>query len=195
MSRGQNGKPGIYNATPITLSDQEGAALALDVSGRVIMSLGGANAYAIDDSAMPATPSILPVGGEYRSSATTYTDGDATVLQSDVNGNLKVTNATLQAGEDLTNDVLKVEQRYTNIAISTATTTTVKSGAGYLNCIRVIGGTLGNVTIYDNTAGSGTVLCPTVTPVQNGVLLENITFSTGLTVVTAAATVITGSYR
>lgn len=45
----------------------------------------------LDDSAMPATPAILPIGGEYRASATTYTDGDATVLQTDINGNLKVT--------------------------------------------------------------------------------------------------------
>ena len=53
--------------------------------------------YAVDDSAMPATPQTVPVSGEYRSAATTYTDGDATVLQTDVNGNLKVTQATAQA--------------------------------------------------------------------------------------------------
>lgn len=52
------------------------------------------SAYATDDSAMPATPAILPVGGEYRASATTYADGDATVDQSDVNGNKKMTMAT-----------------------------------------------------------------------------------------------------
>jgi phage-related protein len=80
-------------------------------------------------------------------------------------------------------------------AVSTATTTTVKSGAGFINIIRVIGGTLGSVTIYDNTAASGTVLLPTVTPVANGVLLEGVSFGTGLTIVTAAATVITVSYR
>jgi len=53
--------------------------------------------YAVDDSAMPATPQTVPVSGEYRSSATTYTDGDVTVLQTDVNGNLKVTQATAQS--------------------------------------------------------------------------------------------------
>lgn len=99
------------------------------------------------------------------------------------------------AGEDLINGVMKVEQRYTPFAISTATTTTVISGSGYVNRIRVVGGTLGNVTIYDNTAASGTVLLPTATPVQDGILLENITFDTGLTIVTAAATVIVGGYR
>lgn len=48
------------------------------------------DSYATDDTAMPATPLVVPVAGEYRNSATTYTDGDATVLQSDVNGYLKV---------------------------------------------------------------------------------------------------------
>lgn len=91
--------------------------------------------------------------------------------------------------------MLKVESRYSGTAISTATTTTVKTGAGFIDRIRCIGGTLGNVTIYDNTAASGTVLLPTVTPVANGVLLEHIPFGTGLTIVTAAATVITVSYR
>lgn len=40
----------------------------------------------IDDAAMPATPDFVGVGGEYRASATTYTDGDATILQTDING-------------------------------------------------------------------------------------------------------------
>lgn len=110
-------------------------------------------------------------------------------------GDLSVTSGTVCAGEDLTNNVQKIEQRGTPFAISTATTTTVKSGSGFVYNIRVIGGTLGNVTIYDNTAASGTVLLPTVTPVANGVLLENVSFSTGLTIVTAAATVIIGSTR
>ena len=48
----------------------------------------GGTATAVDDSAMAATPPFIPVGGEYRAAATTYTDGDATVLQTDVNGRL-----------------------------------------------------------------------------------------------------------
>ena len=36
MSRGLYGYTGIYNATPITLDDEEGAALALDSKGRII---------------------------------------------------------------------------------------------------------------------------------------------------------------
>lgn len=64
--------------------------------------------YAVDDSAMPATPQTLPVSAEYRLAATTYADGDVTVLQSDENGNLKVTLANQLAGEDLTDNLIKV---------------------------------------------------------------------------------------
>ena len=50
----------------------------------------GAQSVATDDAAMVASPKFLPIGGEYRASATTYADGDATVLQTDVNGSVKV---------------------------------------------------------------------------------------------------------
>lgn len=50
--------------------------------------------YAVDDTAMPATPNVNPMGLEYRATPTTYTDGDATVAQADQYGNLKVTLAT-----------------------------------------------------------------------------------------------------
>lgn len=84
-------------------------------------------------------------------------------------------------------------RKATPVAISTATTTVVSAtGTRGLITLRVAGGTLGNVTVYDNGAASGTVLLPTVTPLSGVLLLENVPFNTGLTVVTAAATVITG---
>lgn len=101
----------------------------------------------------------------------------------------------LPPGADAVADVQRVERQLLPIAISTATTTVVKSGSGYCGALRCVGGTLGNVTVYDNTAASGTIICPTVTPVANGILIEDVVFNVGLTVVTAAATVLTGSYR
>jgi hypothetical protein len=71
------------------------------------------DAISTDDTVQLATPKIMNVGGEYRSSATTYTDGDATILQSDINGNLKI------AGYDSSTEALKqydinpVNQQYT----------------------------------------------------------------------------------
>ncbi len=82
----------------------------------------------------------------------------------------------------------------TRVAISTATTTVIgATGTRGLATLRVVGGTMGNVTIYDNGAASGTVIMPTAQPVSGAVLLENVPFDTGLTVVTAAATVIVGT--
>lgn len=38
MGRTQNGLPGVYNATALTLTNEEGAAPALDIKGQLIMS-------------------------------------------------------------------------------------------------------------------------------------------------------------
>jgi hypothetical protein len=99
------------------------------------------------------------------------------------------------AGEDVVNDVVKTETRGAAVNILTATTTTIKSAPGHVNRLIAVGGTMGNVTIYDNTAASGTVLFGPATPTAGGTIVENIDFSTGLTVVTAAATAISGSVR
>ncbi len=80
-------------------------------------------------------------------------------------------------------------------AINTATTTTVKSGIGILHTITVAAGTLGAITVYDNTAGSGTTIMRTFTPTVAGTYILDVAFTTGLTIVTAAATVVTVSYR
>lgn len=85
-------------------------------------------------------------------------------------------------------------------AISTATTTVVKTGAGQLNAVIVTGGTLGAITIYDNTAASGTNIATAFTPTVltgggPGVFVFNVAFSVGLTIVTGAATAITVTYR
>lgn len=82
-----------------------------------------------------------------------------------------------------------------DFTISTATTTFLIEGSGYIEEIRCIGGVLGNVTIYDNVAGSGRVILPAVTPVANGVLLKGVPFNRGLCIVTAAASVIVGTVK
>ena len=80
--------------------------------------------------------------------------------------------------------------------ITTATTTTVKSGAGVLRKIifnkPVV---LGVTTIYDNTAASGTKIGTITNPAallqQQQVLDYNLRFQTGLTIVTSTADDIT----
>jgi hypothetical protein len=110
-------------------------------------------------------------------------------------GALKVSLASLIAGEDLAVGVMKTEKRGGYVSINSAATTLVKTGPGHINSLRVIGGTLGAVTVYDNTAASGTAIVPTVTPAAAGLLIEDVDFNTGCTILTAAATIITGSVR
>lgn len=87
---------------------------------------------------------------------------------------------------------------YTNI--TTATTTTVKSGSGTL--VRIVNNKKvanGVVTIYDNTAGSGTKIGTITQPAS---LLDSqqvyefqVGFATGLTIVTSAAEDLTVVWR
>lgn len=91
-----------------------------------------------------------------------------------------------------------VVQRGVSANISTATTTTVSSQAGTLMSITVLGGTAGAVTIYDNTAASGVVLVQAFTPQVTTVpytLRFNVGYTKGLTIVTAAATLLQVTYQ
>lgn len=132
-----------------------------------------------------------PEKGTYFSSGVTNT-----TPESDAYGTVvRPIDSFTKAGEDVSNDVHKIETRGAAVNILTATTTTIKSGPGHLNHLIAVGGTMGNVTIYDNTAASGTVLFGPATPTAGGVIIADIEFSVGLTVVTAAATAISGSFR
>ncbi len=111
--------------------------------------------------------------------------------------------ATQIAGEDLAVDVLKTEMRFSPLNITTNATTVVKSGSGLFHALVInIVGTIAadsRATIYDNTAGSGTVIA--TVDLSNAALgpmrIYNATFSIGLTVVTAGTTAanITVMYR
>ena len=74
--------------------------------------------------------------------------------------------------------------------ITTTGTTTIKSGAGIFRrlVINTKGVSSNTFTIYDNTAGSGTVIA-TVDTVNSTCSLEyGLAFSTGLTIVSASGT-------
>lgn len=76
--------------------------------------------------------------------------------------------------------------KFTNI--TTATTTTVKSGSGVLDRIIVNTGGASSVWVaYDNTAGSGTKIASGSSATQI-VLGYNCRFGTGLTIVTVTGT-------
>ena len=147
------------------------------------------------------SPSTTPSGSasvplaKYNAVPTTRTEGQFGVLQADSLGNLKETLGTTIAGEDIPNDVTKVEFRNNATYISTATTTVVKTGAGLLHTIVVQGGTTGTIIGYDNTAASGTILFSFDTTVALATYTFDVSFAIGLTVVTSAATKLTVSAR
>ena len=120
-------------------------------------------------------------------------DGTITELGG-VGDALKVILDSALAGERVLQDVQAVRTEGAPINILTATTTVVSSAPGHLNQLIAAGGTMGNVTVYDNTAASGTVLFGPATPTAGCVFMADIEFSVGLTIVTAAASAISGSY-
>lgn len=80
--------------------------------------------------------------------------------------------------------------RYANI--TTTATTEVKATGGFLHSITINNSTAtGTITIYDNTAGSGTTI-GTITvgasPVLPVTLTYDVWFNTGLTIVTGVET-------
>ena len=91
-----------------------------------------------------------------------------------------VTLTTLIAGEDLTNDVLKVEDRssYTNLTASAL----VKTGAGRVKGWSVNSHTSGTLKLWDNTSAATTILLNTITFAAGPSVtsLPDVEFSTGL---------------
>jgi hypothetical protein len=135
-----------------------------------------------------------------RARVSAYTSGSITAISyatpvPAINQVAAVNPATLIAGEDLTNNIMKVNQVFSNTYISTATTTTVKTGAGLLHTIVVNGGTTGTCIIYDNTAASGTILASFDTTNALATYTFDCSFSTGLTLITSAATKISVNWR
>ncbi len=114
----------------------------------------------------------------------------------------KVTQATLLAGEDLTNDVLKTEQRFSYAYL--VADGQVKAGAGFLHTVTIspidAAATAGTIFIYDSlTEATPTIFAYTVPAaalVPVTVTLD-VSFTTGLYVgfTTTADVSVTCSYR
>lgn len=96
---------------------------------------------ATDDAAMPASPQILPIGGEYRATPAIYSDGDAVELLTDRNGKLVTfTDGVFTSGTNSISSTVGL------IAHDNATTPNA-SGA----IVRLTGGS-GTSAITQNTA-------------------------------------------
>lgn len=82
-----------------------------------------------------------------------------------------------------------VSNSYLNVAAGTATTV-VKSGAGIFASITINtkGASSNTLTVYDNTAGSGTKIATIDTTAAQVTLNFNVAFAAGLTIVSATGT-------
>lgn len=84
---------------------------------------------------------------------------------------------------------------YNNEYISTATTTVCKTGAGELHSITIGETAAGTITVYDNTAGSGTIIAVFKASIVEQTFDLDVAFATGLTIVTAAASKLSVAWR
>ena len=151
-----SGQQTSANSIPVVIaSDQASYPISTVTTVTTLSTLtGGGVADNGVDSGNP-----IKVGTKYNASAQTYADGDRADLQSDVNGNLKVTLAAAIAGEDSTNSVMKVEHQY-SYSRKTADGQ-VKSTAGFIHTVTFSATgtvTAGVITIYDSASESGTVV-------------------------------------
>lgn len=129
MARDKYGLPGIYNASPITLQDGRGSALATDINGNVktVSSGSGTTADQVQGNvASGATDSGNPVktGGVNMTTQPTLTDGQRGDTQLDTRSNTKVTlfanNTTTNIGARADNaDAAGVSSVANNLSVST----------------------------------------------------------------------------
>ena len=73
--------------------------------------------------------------------------------------------------------------------------TVVKTGAGMLHAIVINKSVNGTITVYDNTAGSGTKIATLKASIVEGTYTFDLKFSNGLYVIPAAAVDVTYVYR
>lgn len=94
---------------------------------------------------------------------------------------------SIRGGEDLAADVQRVTDSATSTRITTAATTTLFAGRGTLKRVLVEAALTGTATIYDNTAGSSTIV--TILPIgfPAGSHELGAECAVGCTIVTSAA--------
>ena len=113
--------------------------------------------------------------------------GVAGSFNSKARGGVAVWLASLLSGEGRDRHVVRTEKRGKIKYILTATTTSIAFHPGVIQHVKVLGGIMGNITVYDSFSASGRVLCPALTPVAGVSMLEGAEFLVGCTIVTASA--------
>lgn len=84
---------------------------------------------------------------------------------------------------------------YHSAHITTATTTTVSARPGFLSHIKINGGTMGTITVWDNNATTGVMVDNVVSPLAGQHYVYDRDLIWGLKIVTADNTNLTVFYR
>lgn len=181
---------GIYNSTLPTFTNGLRGDLQIGTRGSVDETLMSAN-------------SVTPIGSGTAGDALSNQNGLSTLSQNQIfNGTTFDLSRSIQGINGTGLGVTAVEQGGASFSnITTATTTTVKSGAGTLHkiCINTYVAS-GTITMYNNTSASGTKIGTVTNPaalLKEGPDCEtyDVYFSIGLTIVTTGAQDITVVYR
>lgn len=181
------------NTAPTAVTTGQAARLWVGLNGELTVSLGARNA-----ASAATSPSAIFGYDASGNSAPLFTAG----MAYDGTNVIPLRSITGAVADGTGIGVTAVEQAgalFSNI--TTGTTTTVKSGKGILH--KIVLNTYvaaATITIYDNTAASGTkigtlTLPATITGDTPITLPYDLQFSTGLTLVTSGATDITVIYR
>ena len=176
--------------TSILMAD----AMALPTTTQTLANLMAYNGTTLDMVRSGAKANVaagtgflnnLPVG-QYNSTLPTITNTRYNNIQIGVNAELLVGNATLAAGEDQINNLVKVEERFSYSAVAVADVQ-VKGSAGFLHSVTIscndAAPTAGTLIIYDSLTETGTIVFNhtfTTTPFVPLTIIPNITMLTGI---------------
>lgn len=177
--------------------------------GSIPVIIGGVDNVSTPNTAMPA---LISGSGYLYANAVVSGDkahdaADGTVNPIKIGGKafaigtaqtaVSAANDRVNAAFDLNGRLHTFDGGYSYNHIASATTTTVKSSAGFLHAIIVNDASAAPSTakVYDNTAGSGTVIAVIDSSHGIATLDYDITFNTGLTIVTSATCDLTVCYR
>lgn len=168
-SKSESNQPGHYNETPETRTDGEVSGFEFDQLGNLKTSPSGSMSAA--NTARTTGTSVLPVQH---------------IDEAGIVGGMKPTHK-VSTPADAPVTAYPVVSSSTRITTATTTIVSATGTTGWFR-LKVQNGTMGAVTVYDNGAASGTVMF-TGTPAAKDIIFGEWTrFTTGLTIVTAAAT-------
>lgn len=174
------------------------ASSSLQASGNTTLTSSNTYLSTLAGAVTSSTVATGAASGAYVAGAVVDLGTGSSPGANTVNGRLSTANTTATS---ILNAVESPIPTVKYFNINSATTTTVKSGAGSLYTITINTPVASaTITLYDNTAGSGTkiatiTLPSTITSLGPMTLNYGVSFATGLTIVTSGATDLTASYE